>query len=81
MVEEDDKVITEKRQAELRGSLSGIDGIIRIQTAIRDGITSEESGIQMLINIYGYDENTAEQLITGYSTTTTPVDKPQIING
>lgn len=80
MVEEDDKVITEKRQAELRGSLSGIDGIIKIQTAIRDQITTEESGIQMLINIYGYDKETAEKLITGYLTTT-PVNKPEILNG
>lgn len=76
MVEENDKIITEQRQAELRGSITGIDGIIKIQTAIRDGITTSESGIKMLETIFGYDKTTSQSLL-GITT----LNNQQIIQG
>lgn len=76
MVEENDKIITEQKQAELRGSITGIDGIIKIQTAIRDGITTSESGIKMLETIFGYDKTTSQSLLG----ITTP-NNQQIIQG
>lgn len=76
MVEENDKIITEQRQAELRGSITGVDGIIKIQTAIRDGITTSESGIKMLETIFGYDKTTSQSLLG----ITTP-NNQQIIQG
>jgi hypothetical protein len=80
MIEEDDKIITEKRQAELRGGSEGIAGIINIHTAISQGIMTEDVGISILETIYGYDTATAEALIGRFNAPIKP-NNQQIIKG
>lgn len=48
-----------KAQATLRGSVGGVQGIIQIQTSVNQGITSRQSGVAMLVNIYGFEESIA----------------------
>ena len=50
-------------QARLRGSVGGVQGILAIQTQVANGITSESSAIATLIEIYGFDRQTAIQVL------------------
>ena len=50
-------------QANLRGSVGGVQGILAIQTAISQGTASESAAISTLIEIYGFDDSTARQIL------------------
>jgi hypothetical protein len=50
-------------QARLRGSVGGVQGILAIQTQVANGITSESSAIATLIEIYGFDRQTAIKVL------------------
>jgi HK97 family phage portal protein len=50
-------------QANLRGSVGGVQGILAIQTAISQGTASESAAITTLIEIYGFDNETARQIL------------------
>lgn len=59
---QDDKI--RNAQAELRGTVGGVNGIIAINTAVSQGQISRESAVSILINVYGYDNVTANSMIT-----------------
>lgn len=50
-------------QASLRASVAGVGGIIQIQQSVSAGITTYESAVAMLENIYGYNNETAKMLL------------------
>lgn len=50
-------------QASLRGSVGGVQGILEIQQSVAAGSTSRESAITILMQIYGFDEQTANDIL------------------
>lgn len=52
-----------KAQAQLKGSVGGIQGIIQMQQSVAQGFTTPESAIATLIEIYGIEKSTATAII------------------
>lgn len=50
-------------QAKLRGSVGGVEGIVKIQESVSKGITEREAGIALLIEIYGFSNDVATKLL------------------
>lgn len=55
---------TQKAQAQLRGSVGGVQGILGIQTAVSQGTTSPEAGAAILELVYGFSAAEATRLLT-----------------
>ncbi len=53
----------ETAQANLRGTVGGIDGIIAIQTSVSQGLTTRESAIVILTEIFGFSKEISTQII------------------
>lgn len=58
-------------QTQLRGTVGGLDGIIAINTAVSTGQMSRETGVNTLVNYYGYERSIAESMVTVPQTPTT----------
>lgn len=52
-----------KAQAELRGSVGGATIALSIQQSVAEGKTAPESAISMLVNMFGYNEETASAMV------------------
>lgn len=52
-----------KAQANLRGSVGGVQGILDIQASVREGITSYDSALSTLEMIYGFTRDDAKKII------------------
>ena len=76
---EEDLGVQEKAQAELKGSVGGVQGILSIQASVSQGITSIDSGAAILEIIYGIDAATARRML-GEPIVVPPTDNTQIIN-
>lgn len=50
-------------QAALRGSVGGVQGILQIQQSVEAGTTDRNSAIVILMQIYGFDETTANGIL------------------
>lgn len=50
-------------QATLRGSVGGVTALLQIQQSVAAGTTTKDAGIAMIVNIYGYDEETAAEML------------------
>ena len=50
-------------QANLRGSVGGVQGILSIQQSVASGITSVNSAVTTMIEIYGFDNATARSIL------------------
>lgn len=50
-------------QAGLRGSVGGVQGILGIQGSVAEGKTSFDSAVSMLVEIYGFSEETSKELL------------------
>lgn len=57
------QVETQRAQANLRGSVGGVQGVISIQQSMTSGATTRESAISMLVYIYGFTEEQANQIV------------------
>ena len=80
-IQVEDLGIQEKAQAELKGSVGGVQGILSIQSSVSQGITSIDSGAAILEIIYGIDAQTARRML-GEVIVVPPTDNTQqIING
>lgn len=55
--------VENEAKANLRGSAAGVQGLISIQNSVSVGTTDYQSGLNMLYEIYGYDETTAKKLL------------------
>jgi hypothetical protein len=54
---------TEEAQANLRGSVGGVQGILQIQQSVQAGTTSRDSGMSILQIIFGFTEEEATNLL------------------
>lgn len=54
---------TLEAQAELRGSVGGVQGILAIQSGVVQGQTTYDSGLAMLTILYGFTDEQARQLL------------------
>ncbi len=52
-----------RAQASLRGSVGGVQGILGIQASVADGLTSVSSAVSMLVEIYGFTEQVAIEIL------------------
>jgi len=52
-----------KAQAQLRGSVGGVQGILQIQQSYAQGLTSLTSALAILEEIYGFSEEVARELL------------------
>jgi hypothetical protein len=59
----EDLNVQEKAQAELKGSVGGVQGILSIQTSVSQGITTIDSGSAILELIYGIPPNVARRML------------------
>jgi len=50
-------------QANLRGSVGGVQGVLSIQASVVAGTTSRDSALTMLVEIYGFDQATANGIL------------------
>ena len=50
-------------QANLRGSVGGVQGILQVQQAVQNGTTSQSAAITILMEIFGFDEIVARKLL------------------
>jgi hypothetical protein len=76
----EDLSVQEEAQANLKGSVGGVQGILSIQASVSQGITSIDSGAAILEIIYGIDAATARRML-GEPIIVPPTDNTQIING
>jgi len=76
----EDLGIQEKAQAELKGSVGGVQGILQIQQSVSQGFTTIDSGSAILELIYGIDPIEARRML-GEPKPIEPTDNTQqIIN-
>lgn len=61
--EEAPKDANAEAQAQLRGSVGGVTALLAIQQSVALGTTTKESGVSMIVNIYGFDEDTAAEML------------------
>ncbi len=59
--EESDKTLD--AQAELRGSVGGVTALVTIVQNVASGILDLEAAVNIVINVYGFDEATARSMI------------------
>jgi endonuclease III-like uncharacterized protein len=52
-----------KAQAQLKGSVGGVQALIQIQTSVGLGTTDYNSAVVMISKIYGFDEETSKLLL------------------
>jgi hypothetical protein len=77
----EDLGVQEKAQAELKGSVGGVQGILSIQLSVSQGITTIDAGAAILELIYGIEPSTARRML-GEPKPQEPTDNTQqIING
>jgi len=57
-------------QANLRGTVGGVEGILNIQNSVATGVTDYEAGVAILVEIYGFTDEVARRVL----------GKPQTIN-
>jgi HK97 family phage portal protein len=50
-------------QANLRGSVGGVQGILAIQASVQSGTTSSSAAIATLVEIYGFEDARARQIL------------------
>lgn len=50
-------------QANLKGTVGGVQGILQIQQSVAQGITKRDAAISLLETIYGFDSDTANRLL------------------
>lgn len=50
-------------QATLRGSVGGVTSLLAIQASIATGMTEKDAGVSMIVNIYGFAKEQAEEMI------------------
>lgn len=61
--EEAPDAANKKAQATLRGSVGGVTALLAIQQSVAAGTTTRDSGVSMIVNIYGFDEETAAEML------------------
>jgi hypothetical protein len=62
---ENDPILAKKLEAQstLKGSVGGVQALLQIQQSVASGITSYNSGVTMLEEIFGFDTITAQKIL------------------
>ena len=55
--------IRAESQARLKGTVGGVQGVLQIQTSVSQGTTQYEAGIEILKDIYGYEDEQARRVL------------------
>lgn len=55
--------LNKEAQANLRGSVGGVTGVLSIQTSVSQEITDYDSGLTMLQEIFGFSEEVAKKIL------------------
>ena len=55
--------LNKEAQANLRGSVGGVTGVLSIQTSVSQEITDYSSGLTMLQEIFGFSEDVAKRIL------------------
>ena len=58
--------INKQAQANLRGSVGGVQGILDLVKAVKDGSIDNENAVEVIKNIYGFSEKKAKGMIGGF---------------
>lgn len=53
----------QQAQAQLRGSVGGVQGILSVQQSVAQGLTERSSAIEILMSIFGFDKGQSERLL------------------
>lgn len=77
--DESDNPEQAKAQAQLKGSVGGVQGIIQMQQSVAQGLTTKEAAIATLVEIYGIDKATATSII-GNPQKQSPVEPKPVPN-
>lgn len=67
-------------QATLRGSVGGVTALLAIQQSVAAGTTTKEAGISMIVNIYGFDSETAAEMLGNPEAEKEPAKEPEAKN-
>ena len=59
-------------QASLKGSVGGVGGVITVLQNVNSGLIAPSSAIELLIQLYGFDEAIATAIVTGRKVTEQP---------
>jgi len=62
-LETEEENVNEKAQANLRGSVGGVTSLLAIQQSVGNGTTTKSAGIEMIVNIFGFNKEQAEAMI------------------
>lgn len=57
------EIETQKAQAQLRGSVGGVQGILAIQTAVSQGTATRDAALSTLTIVYGFTNEQATQIL------------------
>jgi hypothetical protein len=52
-----------KAQANLRGSVGGVQGVLQVQQSVAAGLTAYDAGVLILVEIYGFTKEVAKGLL------------------
>jgi hypothetical protein len=66
-------------QANLKGTVGGVQGILQIQQSVAQGITQKDAAIELLETIYGFDKETAQRLVGDPTPTLSTPTSPTLI--
>ncbi len=61
--EEEAGRIKREAQANLKGTVGGVDGILSIQEKVAMGVTQYDAGLEILMEIYGFEEEKAKSIL------------------
>lgn len=61
--EDQPETAQELAQANLRGSVGGVQGILGLQSSVSQGITQYDAAVELLKEIYGFAEETAKKVL------------------
>lgn len=62
-VDETPKDLNAEAQATLRGSVGGVTALLAIQQSVSAKTTTKEAGVAMIVNIYGFSEEIAAEML------------------
>lgn len=63
LIDTDTSNRTEDAQAELKGSVGGVTALTQLVQSVSQGILDLEAAVNIVVNIYGFDEPTARKMI------------------
>jgi len=75
----EDLGVQEEAQAQLKGSVGGVQGILSIQSSVSQGITTIDAGAAILELIYGIDPQTARRMLGDPQPVNQSDNNPEII--